>query len=147
MEAMANKKNRIGAKQSNKLILLVFRIILGIILFAKGISFLRDKALLENLISNSITEEKFSIVGLLIPYIHIAGGFFIIIGLYIRVSILIQLPIIIGAIILLLESGGKPYQGEILFATLILIMLLVQLVYGDGLYSWRNLLNKEKNIT
>jgi len=144
---MANKKNRIGAKQSNKLILLVFRIILGIILFAKGISFLRDKALLENLISNSITEEKFSIVGLLIPYIHIAGGFFIIIGLYIRVSILIQLPIIIGAIILLLESGGKPYQGEILFATLILIMLLVQLVYGDGLYSWRNLLNKEKNIT
>lgn len=144
---MANKKNRIGAKQSNKLILLVFRIILGIILFAKGISFLRDKALLENLISNSITEEKFSIVGLLIPYIHIAGGFFIIIGLYIRVSILIQLPIIIGVIILLLESGGKPYQGEILFATLILIMLLVQLVYGDGLYSWRNLLNKEKNIT
>ena len=144
---MANKKNRIGAKQSNKLILLVFRIILGIILFAKGISFLRDKALLENLISNSITEEKFSIVGLLIPYIHIAGGFFIIIGLYIRVSILIQLPIIIGAIILLLESGGKPYQGEILFSTLILIMLLVQLVYGDGLYSWRNLLNKEKNIT
>ena len=144
---MANKKNRTGAKQSNKLILLVFRIILGIILFAKGISFLRDKALIENLISNSITEEKFSIVGLLIPYIHIAGGFFIIIGLYIRVSILIQLPIIIGAIILLLESGGKPYQGEILFATLILIMLLVQLVYGDGLYSWRNLLNKEKNIT
>jgi putative oxidoreductase len=144
---MANKKNRIDAKQPNKLILLVFRIILGIILFAKGISFLRDKALLENLISNSITEEKFSIVGLLIPYIHIAGGFFIIIGLYIRVSILIQLPIIIGAIILLLESGGKPYQGEILFATLILIMLLVQLVYGDGLYSWRNLLNKEKNIT
>jgi len=144
---MANKKNRIGAKQSNKLILLVFRIILGIILFAKGISFLRDKALLENLISNSITEEKFSIVGLLIPYIHIAGGFFIIIGLYIRVSILIQLPIIIGVIILLLESGGKPYQGEILFSTLILIMLLVQLVYGDGLYSWRNLLNKEKNIT
>jgi len=144
---MANKKNRIDAKQPNKLILLVFRIILGIILFAKGISFLRDKALLENLISNSITEEKFSIVSLLIPYIHIAGGFFIIIGLYIRVSILIQLPIIIGAIILLLESGGKPYQGEILFATLILIMLLVQLVYGDGLYSWRNLLNKEKNIT
>jgi uncharacterized membrane protein YphA (DoxX/SURF4 family) len=144
---MANKKNRIGAKQPNKLILLVFRIILGIILFAKGISFLRDKALLENLISNSITEEKFSIVGLLIPYIHIAGGFFIIIGLYIRVSILIQLPIIIGVIILLLESGGKPYQGEILFSTLILILLLVQLVYGDGLYSWRNLLNKEKNIT
>lgn len=144
---MANKKNRIGAKQSNKLILLVFRIIVGIILFAKGISFLRDKALLENLISNSITEEKFSIVGLLIPYIHIAGGFFIIIGLYIRVSILIQLPIIIGVIILLLESGGKPYQGEILFSTLILILLLVQLVYGDGLYSWRNLLNKEKNIT
>lgn len=144
---MANKINRISARQPNKLILLVFRILLGIILFAKGISFLRDKALLENLISNSITDEKFSIAGLLIPYVHIAGGFFIIIGLYIRVAILIQLPLIIGAIILLLESGGKSYQGEIIFAVLILIMLTVQLAYGDGLYSWRNLLNKEKNIT
>ena len=144
---MANKINRISARQPNKLILLVFRILLGIILFAKGISFLRDKALLENLISNSITDEKFSIAGLLIPYVHIAGGFFIIIGLYIRVAILIQLPLIIGAIILLLESGGKSYQGEIIFAALILIMLIVQLAYGDGLYSWRNLLNKEKNIT
>ena len=144
---MANKKNRISARQPNKLILLVFRILLGIILFAKGISFLRDKALLENLISNSITDEKFSIAGLLIPYVHIAGGFFIIIGLYIRVAILIQLPLIIGAIILLLESGGKSYQGEIIFAALILIMLIVQLAYGDSLYSWRNLLNKEKNIT
>jgi uncharacterized membrane protein YphA (DoxX/SURF4 family) len=144
---MANKINRISARQPNKLILLVFRILLGIILFAKGISFLRDKALLENLISNSITDEKFSIAGLLIPYVHIAGGFFIIIGLYKRVAILIQLPLIIGAIILLLESGGKSYQGEIIFATLILIMLIVQLAYGDGLYSWRNLLNKEKNIT
>ena len=144
---MANKINRISARQPNKLILLIFRILLGIILFAKGISFLRDKALLENLISNSITDEKFSIAGLLIPYVHIAGGFFIIIGLYIRVAILIQLPLIIGAIILLLKSGGKSYQGEIIFAALILIMLIVQLAYGDGLYSWRNLLNKEKNIT
>ncbi len=144
---MANKINRISARQPNKLILLVFRILLGIILFAKGISFLRDKALLENLISNSITDEKFSIAGLLIPYVHIAGGFFIIIGLYIRVAILIQLPLIIGAIILLLKSGGKLYQGEIIFAALILIMLIVQLAYADGLYSWRNLLNKEKNIT
>ena len=144
---MANKIKRISARQPNKLILLVFRILLGIILFAKGISFLRDKALLENLISNSITDEKFSIAGLLIPYVHIAGGFFIIIGLYIRVAILIQLPLIIGAIILLLKSGGKLYQGEIIFAALILIMLIVQLAYGDGLYSWRNLLNKEKNIT
>jgi len=144
---MANKINRISARQPNKLILLIFRILLGIILFAKGISFLRDKALLENLISNSITDEKFSIAGLLIPYVHIAGGFFIIIGLYIRAAILIQLPLIIGSIILLLKSGGKSYQGEIIFASLILIMLIVQLAYGDGLYSWRNLLNKEKNIT
>ena len=144
---MANKKNRTGAKQSNKLILLVFRIILGIILFAKGISFLRDKALLENLISNSITDEKFSIAGLLIPYVHIAGGFFIIIGLYIRLTILIQLPIIIGAIVLLFKSEATIHQGEIIIAAVILIMLVVQLVFGDGLYSWRNLLNKEKNIT
>ncbi|GDX42986.1 hypothetical protein LBMAG22_15150 [Bacteroidota bacterium] len=144
---MANKKNRKIARQPNKLTLFVFRIILGIALFAKGISFLRDKALLENLISNSIPQEKFSILGLLIPYVHIAGGFFIIIGLYIRAAILIQIPIIIGAIILLLKSGGKSYQGEIIFAALILIMLIVQLAYGDGLYSWRNLLNKEKNIT
>jgi uncharacterized membrane protein YphA (DoxX/SURF4 family) len=144
---MATTKNEKSVERSNRLLLFVLRVILGIILFAKGISFIRDKALLENIISNTVIQEKYSLLGLIIPYIHIAGGFFIIIGLYIRLTILIQLPIIIGTIVLLFKSEATIHQGEIIIAAVILIMLVVQLVFGDGLYSWRNLLNKEKNIT
>lgn len=144
---MATTKQEKSVERSNRLLLLVLRVILGIILFAKGISIIRDKALLENLISNTVIQEKYSLLGLIIPYIHITGGFFIIIGVYIRLTILIQLPIIIGAIALLFKSGATMHQGEIIIATILLIMLVVQLVFGDGFYSWKNLLNKEKNIT
>jgi len=132
---MATTKNEKSVERSNRLLLFVLRVILGIILFAKGISFIRDKALLENIISNTVIQEKYSLLGLIIPYIHIAGGFFIIIGLYIRLTILIQLPIIIGAIVLLFKSEATIHQGEIIIAAVILIMLVVQLVFGDGLYS------------
>lgn len=73
---MATTKHEKSVERSNRLLLLVLRVILGIILFAKGISFIRDKALLENIISNTVIQEKYSLLGLIIPYIHIAGGIF-----------------------------------------------------------------------
>jgi len=47
-------------QRSKIVILLIFRAILGIGLFAKGITFLRDKALIESLISETTTPEKLS---------------------------------------------------------------------------------------
>ena len=133
-------------KINNRIILLVFRVILGLTLFIKGVSFIRNKVLIETLISKNAILEKFTFLNLLIPFIHILGGFFILIGIYTRTAILIQIPIIIAAIIFLIKSGGDSYFNEIAFAVTILIMLVIYLKFGDGFYSWKNLINKEKDI-
>lgn len=134
-------KNKAGT-----IVLLIFRVILGFTLFIKGINFVRNQEFLEGLISNSILLEKLSFLKIIIPFIHILGGFFIIIGVYTRLVILIQLPIIFAAIVFLLISGGMSYYREIIFALTILVLLISYLKFGDGVYSWKNLLNNEKNI-
>ena len=123
--------------KSGTIVLLIFRVILGFTLFVKGINFVRNKEFLEGLISNIILLEKLSFLKIVIPFIHILGGFFIIIGVYTRLVILIQLPIIFAAIVLLMISGGTSYYTEIIFALTILILLISYLKFGDGFYSWK----------
>lgn len=132
--------------KNDRIILLIFRIILGLTLFIKGVSFIRNKVLIETLISKNAVLEKLTFLNVLIPFIHILGGFFILIGIYTRIAILIQIPIIIAAIIFLFNSGREVYPKEIAFALILLIMLVVFLKFGDGFYSWKNLINKEKDI-
>jgi uncharacterized membrane protein YphA (DoxX/SURF4 family) len=133
-------------KTTKNLILFLFRVVLGLTLFIKGINFVRNQEFLEGLISNITLLEQLSFLKIVVPFIHISGGFFIIIGVYTRLMILIQLPIILAAIVLLIISGGMSYYREIVFALSILILLGTYLKYGDGLYSWKNLIKNEKNI-
>lgn len=136
----------IMTKINNRIILLIFRVILGLTLFIKGVSFIRNKVLIETLVSKNAVLEKLTFLNVLIPFIHILGGFFILIGIYTRIAILIQIPIIIAAIIFLFNSEREVYPKEIAFALTLLIMLVVFLKFGDGFYSWKNLINKEKDI-
>lgn len=133
-------------KTTKRIILLLFRIILGLTLFIKGINFVRNQEFLEGLISNTALLEDLSFLKIVIPFIHMLGGFFIIIGIYIRLVILIQLPIIFAAIVLLLISGGMSYYREIVFAVTIFILLISYLKFGEGIYSWKNLIKNERNI-
>ena len=63
-------------KKRNTLMLLIFRVVLGLTLFIKGISFIRDKATIETLISKTAILEKLTFLNVLIPFIHILGGHF-----------------------------------------------------------------------
>lgn len=132
---------------SKNLLRLLFRIVLGLTLFIKGINFARNIEFLEGLISNIALLERLTFLKIMIPIIHILGGFCIIIGVYSRLMILIQLPIILTAIVFLLISGGMHYYREIVFAAGIFILLLLYLKLGDGFYSWKNLIKNEKYIS
>ena len=146
MQILKPITERYKRKTTKSIILFLFRIILGLTLFIKGINFVRNQEFLEGLISNAALLENLSFLKIVIPFIHILGGFMIIIGVYSRLMIFIQLPIILAAIVLLLISGGMSYYREIAFALAILILLISYLKFGDGLYSWKNLIKNEKNI-
>jgi len=134
-------------KLPKKIGVLLFRMILGGALFVKGVDFVRNKAVLKQVISETDFLDKFSFLEVAIPWIHILGGIFIAIGMFTRMVIFIQIPIVIGAIFVLLNTKNTSFHSpEMIFAVLILIMLFIYLKFGDGFYSWRNLIHKEKDI-
>ncbi len=135
------------SKLPNKIIVLLFRVILGGALFIKGVDFIRNKAVLRQVISETDVLEKFSILEAAIPWIHILGGLLILIGIFTRIVLFIQIPIIIGAIIVLYNTKNTSfYSTEMIFAVTILLMLFIYLKFGDGFYSWKNLIHKERDI-
>lgn len=135
------------SKLPKKIAVLLLRVILGGALFIKGVDFIRNKVVLKQVISETGYLDQFSFLEVAIPWIHLLGGVFIAIGMYTRIVIFIQIPIVIGAVFVLLNTKNTSFQSpEMIFAVIILIMLLVYLKFGDGFYSWRNLINKEREI-
>ena len=128
--------------------LFVLRIILGFMLFTKGFIFLRNDGILRRVFSETALVEKISILRMMIPWIHILGGFLILIGLYTRQAAFVQLPLVIGAIFVLLNAKQYPFfKAEMFFAVSILVLLGIFLKFGDGFYSWKNLLQKGNDVS
>lgn len=124
--------------------LVVLRVGLGLCLFIKGIQFIQNTTLISQIISGS-SFQKFIWLQTVIPWIHLLGAVFIIIGLFTRIAILFQIPILIGAIFFVHSRKGI-FAGEtdLLFSIVIFILLIVFLVEGGGPFSWDHSLHKEK---
>ena len=106
--------------------LVFIRVILGLLLFAKGIDFIRDIAGLQAILRTSDLESDFPFLAFCIAGSHLLGGVFIILGLFTRIVAAIQLPIIIGA--LWINQSGV----ELTYAASIFLLLLLFLLEGSG---------------
>jgi uncharacterized membrane protein YphA (DoxX/SURF4 family) len=115
--------------------LVILRIGLGLILLGKGVYFMHDSALLEQLIygNSHQTVNSSPWLPILISWANMLGGFMILVGLWTRLMCLLQLPILIGAIIEI-NSHRAGFQGgnDWLLALAALIMSLFFLVEGSG---------------
>jgi putative oxidoreductase len=113
--------------------LVVPRVALGLCLFVKGISFMMNAVLLEQLIVGSLISKGVDWLPLLITWAHLLGGFLIIIGLLTRLAVLLQIPILIGAVIFIVAKEGMLGPGsELVFAIVILLLLFFFLIEGGG---------------
>ena len=116
--------------------LLILRITLGICLFVKGFGFIRNISLLEREITAIFVEKNPYWLTTLIPWLHILGGTMIIAGLYTRLSSLVQIPILLGAVFFV--NAKKVFisnETHLLFSIVILILLLFFLFEGGGRLS------------
>lgn len=77
----------------------VLRIILGIILFTKGVFFINDREIIVSMLQGSQLEFISIIIAHYVILAHLFGGFTITIGLFTRLSVAFQIPILLGAII------------------------------------------------
>ena len=92
--------------------------------------------MLQTIFATSSIPKSLSWLAYFIPWAHLFGGFLIVIGLFTRIAVILQIPILIGAIIFVNTKSGV-YSGEsdLLFSVIVLVLLLFFLVEGGGPYS------------
>ena len=111
---------------------LFLRAALGIALTTKGISFISDMVSFKALLVGSSFSFLSDWVALVITWIHLLCGFLITIGLFTRFSALIQIPILIGAVIINASTGIFTPGSELIYSLLILILLVFFAIEGGG---------------
>lgn len=115
--------------------LVVLRAGLGLCLFIKGIQFIQNSVLLNQIFTNSFL-SRFEWLSTAIPIIHLLGGAFIIAGLFTRFFCLLHIPILLGAIFLVnIQQGFFSGGTDLLFSIIILLLLCFFLVEGGGYFS------------
>lgn len=111
----------------------ILRIIVGVFLFMKGISFITNTEYY-----NQLVEPIKNLGGgmLIVHYVmaaHMVGGVMIIFGLLTRWAIMAQIPILLGAF--LINFAGEMNVGNLILSFLLLAICVFFLFYGSGKHS------------
>lgn len=118
--------------------LLVLRIVLGIILLSKAISFIYKSAELQSRIeATGITtfSQSAAVLGSAITYISLLCGLFIIIGLLTRIACMIQIPILFIAVFFVNIKDLHYNMWEFILSGIVLILLFLFAIKGSGRFS------------
>jgi putative oxidoreductase len=112
------------------------RIILGVFLFAKGISFISDTTQLSRLITG-LDFHLYTVTAVhYVAFAHIFGGFMIALGLLTRIVSIIQIPILLTAVFVVNFRLGFSYLNSELWISLITLILVVTFsIVGSGRLS------------
>ncbi|QCR21334.1 DoxX family protein [Pontibacter sp. SGAir0037] len=114
----------------------VLRVALGLFLFLKGIMFLENSSEVFYHLS-----QRQGIIGagnaaMLTSMVHIVGGLMIAMGFLTRLSLLLQMPILLGAILLVnFQQGVSWYNAELIISLAVLGLLVFFMIVGPGRYS------------
>ncbi len=118
------------------------RILLGVLIFAKGISFIMDRDSVANLIEKTHFQLSIWSAVHYVVFAHLVGGIFIALGLCTRLAVAIQIPILIGAVFFVNITNGFSFLNSEFWLSLIVLLLLIYfLIVGSGPMS----LDKEMN--
>jgi putative oxidoreductase len=118
--------------------LTLFRIILGLVLFWKGIVFIRDTAQLEQMIQQTrigIFSQNSQILSFVVSYLSLLCGLFILTGLFTRTSCLVQIPILLAAIFFVNAKNIGQSGSELIVSIVVLAFLVLFAVKGSGTLS------------
>lgn len=113
--------------------LALIRVALGAALLLKGVNFLNDLPGLDRLIEANHLTGYSTLIRNTVPWVHVGGGFLIIIGLFTRFAAFIQIPIILAAIFLVNSKEGFIGSGtNLIYSIIILLLVLVFVIEGSG---------------
>jgi putative oxidoreductase len=121
-------------EQNRDVGLLLVRLVLGAVLILKGYRFLFHTNDIINMINTYHQSSLTIYFAWLVILANLVGGIFILIGILPRVTAIIEIPILIGAMLLNLEANVLNSSEWLLaFVTFFLIVYLY--IFGSGKYS------------
>lgn len=114
----------------------IVRISLGVFLMLKGISFASDTNRLAELV-RGLKIDLWSVMGVhYVAFTHIVGGLLIAFGLLTRLSSILQIPILLGAVFFVNIRNGFSYlNSELWLSILALMLVIVFSVISPGRFS------------
>jgi uncharacterized membrane protein YphA (DoxX/SURF4 family) len=118
--------------------LTILRIMLGLVLFWKGIVFIRDTAQLEQMIEHTgigVFSQNSQIFSFIISYLSLLCGLFILTGLFTRTSCIIQIPILLVAIFFVNAKNIGQSGFELVISIVVLALMVLFAVKGSGTLS------------
>jgi len=121
---------------SNPVWMDALRVLLGLFLFVKGFSFLNNTSDVFYLLSESHTLGGLQKAPLFFSVFHILGGLMIAFGALTRLALLCQMPILMGAALVVNPQQGVNIQNRELWVSLLVLgLLLFFMIKGPGRYS------------
>jgi putative oxidoreductase len=121
---------------------LALRIVVGLLLMLKGIYFVSNSQHLEAMVRDTSQAWAVNFMVSYITFAHMFGGAFIILGLLTRAAVVLQLPIIIGALYYNLAPTAFGTGAELFLSIVVLVLLVYLLVNGSGRVSMDDYLKK-----
>lgn len=118
----------------------VVRIVLGLIIFSKGIALISDTGQQQELLLRDsvfgFSEMMASLAIHIVAFAHLVGGILITIGLVTRFAVVIQIPIVVCAILFVnIYDGFSAINSELWLSIIVLCLLILFWVIGSGPFS------------
>jgi putative oxidoreductase len=116
----------------------IFRIMLGAFIAFKGFEFMFNIESLKTTTGNMDTLFSGAMIAHYIVFAHALGGPLILVGLFTRAMCVIQIPILVGAILLVNAPKGFLSIGnhmELEVSVIVLAGLILFTVFGAGKFS------------
>lgn len=127
----------------------IVRIVLGLIIFSKGIALISDTGQQQELLfKNSVfgfSEMMASVAIHVVAFAHLVGGILITIGLVTRFAVVIQIPILICAVLFInISNGFSALNSELWLSLIVLCLLILFWVVGSGPFSVDHQIRKKR---
>ena len=126
----------------------VIRVILGLLILSKGIEFASQVGAQQEVFpanSFGFSALASTVIIHIVALAHLVGGLLIAIGLLTRLAVVIQMPILLGAIFLVNLTKNFTFFNSELWLSIIVFMLLVLFwIVGSGPYSVDNMIKAKQ---
>lgn len=124
------------AREREEVVVDLVRFYLGIGLFARGVLFITEAQGVASLVDPSNFSLLSGVVVHYVTFAHLLGGLLLAAGLLTRLSALLQIPILAGALFLVhWQDGLLSVDQSLEFSALVLFLLVVVFIFGPGRWS------------